>query len=140
MDWKTMSVKTRNTESYQGMNWIRKEKRLAIYLRDGLCCAYCGIGVESGSTLTLDHLKPYSSGGSNKETNLVTCCSTCNSSRHTSSWRVFAEKKSIERGLDASQVIARIQRVREHKLRLADAKHMILDRGFINIVRGGNGN
>ena len=65
----------------QGMNWIRKEKRLAIYMRDGMACAYCGQTLEDGIQLSLDHLKPYSKGGSNSERNLVTCCMHCNSSR-----------------------------------------------------------
>ena len=29
-----------------GSKWIRPEKRMAIYLRDGLACVYCGEGVE----------------------------------------------------------------------------------------------
>src|SRR5438128_11454104 len=33
----------------QGMNWIRPEKRLALYLRDGLACCYCGEAVEDGA-------------------------------------------------------------------------------------------
>ena len=65
----------------QGMNWIRKEKRLAIYMRDGFSCAYCGDSVEDGIILTLDHIKPISKEGSNKETNLVTACRSCNSKR-----------------------------------------------------------
>lgn len=64
-----------------GMNWIAKNKRLAIYLRDGMCCAYCGSVLEDGITLTLDHLTPRSQGGNNHETNLITCCQKCNSSR-----------------------------------------------------------
>ncbi len=68
--------------SWQGMNWIRQEKRLAIYLRDGMACAYCGARAEQpGVSLSLDHLLPHSQGGSNKESNLVTCCSKCNSRR-----------------------------------------------------------
>ena len=66
---------------YQGMNWITQKKRLAIYLRDGLACAYCGASVETGAQLSLDHLIPHSEGGTNHESNLVTCCSRCNSSR-----------------------------------------------------------
>lgn len=66
----------------QGSKWIRKDKRLAIYLRDGMACAYCGKGVEeSGAPLTLDHLLPCSKGGGNHEGNLVTCCLSCNSRR-----------------------------------------------------------
>ncbi|KKK72946.1 hypothetical protein LCGC14_2898780, partial [marine sediment metagenome] len=38
-------------EKNQGMNWIRPEKRLAIYLRDGLACCYCGATVEDGTKL-----------------------------------------------------------------------------------------
>ena len=49
---------------YQGANWVRREKRLALYLRDGLACVYCGEGVEDGVVLTLDHLVPHSHGGS----------------------------------------------------------------------------
>ena len=66
---------------WQGMNWIRQEKRLAIYLRDGMACCYCGCGVEDGAQMTLDHLVPHSKGGSNNEVNLVTCCQRCNSAR-----------------------------------------------------------
>lgn len=75
---------TRNQErkaNWQGMNWIRQSSRLAIYLRDGLACCYCGDSVENGCQLSLDHVKPYDLGGSNKVTNLVTCCKRCNSSR-----------------------------------------------------------
>jgi 5-methylcytosine-specific restriction endonuclease McrA len=58
-------------ENWQGMNWIRQTSRLAIYLRDGMACAYCGATVEDGAQLSLDHLKPHSKGGDNKPTNLV---------------------------------------------------------------------
>ena len=44
----------RGTPEYQGMNWIRQDKRLAIYLRDGLACAWCGNGVENGAKLPLE--------------------------------------------------------------------------------------
>lgn len=64
-----------------GTKWITREKRLAIYLRDGMCCAYCGSVLEDGIILTLDHIVARSNGGSNHESNLVTCCSKCNSSR-----------------------------------------------------------
>lgn len=64
----------------QGMNWIRQEKRLAIYLRDGEACTYCG-ATSATDIMTLDHLLPHVAGGTNRESNLVTCCKTCNSSR-----------------------------------------------------------
>jgi hypothetical protein len=49
----------------QGMNWIRQEKRLAIYLRDGLACCWCGFTVEDGVRFTLDHIVPRQMGGGN---------------------------------------------------------------------------
>ena len=60
------------------MNWIRQVKRLAIYLRDGLSCCYCGESVEDGASLTLDHVLPVINGGTNHESNLVTACIRCN--------------------------------------------------------------
>src|SRR3990167_4136458 len=75
---------------WQGMNWIRQEKRLAIYLRDGMSCAWCGHSVEEGASLSLDHLAPHSKGGSNHESNLVTSCERCNKSRGARSVKAFA--------------------------------------------------
>jgi 5-methylcytosine-specific restriction endonuclease McrA len=66
---------------WQGMNWIRQEKRLAIYLRDGCACVWCGAKVEEGAQLTLDHVRCHSAGGSNAASNLVTACKRCNDSR-----------------------------------------------------------
>ena len=65
----------------QGMNWIRKAKRLAIYGRDGLECVYCGRGVEDVERMTLDHVVPVSDGGGNDSDNLVTACVGCNSAK-----------------------------------------------------------
>jgi hypothetical protein len=79
----------RGSKDYQGMNWIRQEKRLAIYIRDGLACVYCNANIED-TKLTLDHLTPYSQGGSNDASNLVTACLRCNSSRGVRSVEDFA--------------------------------------------------
>jgi hypothetical protein len=78
---KASKTTARGRGDWQGMNWIRQTSRLAIYLRDGLSCCYCGSSIEDGVQLTLDHLKPHSRGGKNKPENLVTCCAKCNSSR-----------------------------------------------------------
>lgn len=84
-------MKKNRTEAWQGMNWIRQDARLAIYLRDGLACAWCGDSVENGAQLTLDHLKPHSKGGDNDPSNLVTSCHRCNCSRGNRSVAVFAK-------------------------------------------------
>lgn len=70
----------------QGSKWCPHVKRLGIYLRDGLACVYCDKGVAEGKLLTLDHLVPRSTGGTNAPTNLVTACVQCNSARRARRW------------------------------------------------------
>lgn len=66
--------------NWYGSNWIRREKRLAIYLRDSFTCAYCGAKLHNAKPrqVTLDHIDPVCSAGNNEATNLVTCCKPCN--------------------------------------------------------------
>jgi 5-methylcytosine-specific restriction endonuclease McrA len=82
--------------------WIRAEKRLAIYLRDSFRCVYCCGDLHSADSrdITLDHLTPKADGGSNKETNLVTACRACNCSRQDKPLARFAgpeTRKDIKR-------------------------------------------
>ena len=51
-----------------------KVNRARIYKRDGHKCVYCG----NHKNLTIDHVLPKSRGGTNRWTNLVTCCGSCN--------------------------------------------------------------
>lgn len=73
-------------ESWQGMNWIRQEKRLAIYIRDNFTCLHCKRDLQTivpgdGIRIELDHVVPVSKGGSNHQNNLITSCSECNQAR-----------------------------------------------------------
>ena len=63
----------------------RKSLRKFIYERDGFACRYCGqtVVIRGGSdsqpdTATIDHVIPWTKGGSTKAGNLVTACFTCN--------------------------------------------------------------
>ena len=118
-------------ERNQGMNWIRPEKRLAIYLRDGLACAYCGASVENDAKLTLDHLKAHSAGGANDPTNLITCCHRCNSARGNRPWRTFAQHVAdyVNHGVTGEQIIAHINRITRRALDVPTAKALIDRRG-----------
>lgn len=82
-----------------GSKWIRPDKRLSIYLRDGFCCCYCGKSLKGSAPaeVTLDHLLPRSTGGSNEATNLVTACRSCNSQRQDKPWIDYATGGAIER-------------------------------------------
>jgi hypothetical protein len=113
------------------MNWIRPVKRLAIYLRDGLACCYCGAGVEDEAKLTLDHLVAYANGGSNESSNLVTCCHRCNSSRGKRSWKKFAGHVAlyINHGVKPEQIIGHISRTRKRVLDVNEAKEIMQRRG-----------
>lgn len=129
---------TNRTEKNQGMNWITQHKRLAIYLRDGLACCYCNATVEDGAKLTLDHIVAYSNGGSNKETNLVTCCSKCNSSRGNRDYEEFAGKVAdyLNHGCKQETIVNHIQDCLQRPLDIKLAKEIISRRGscanFIN--------
>lgn len=122
---------SRSRGIYQGMNWIRQEKRLAIYLRDGLACVYCGDSAEKGATLTLDHLTCHSNGGSNHESNLVTACMRCNSSRGTRSVRGFCKAVAayVNHDITAESIEAHVRRCARRVLNVSEAKRLMERRG-----------
>jgi 5-methylcytosine-specific restriction endonuclease McrA len=113
------------------MNWIRQVKRLAIYLRDGLSCCYCGESVEDGASLTLDHVLPVIKGGTNHESNLVTSCVRCN--LHKGSRNLLPFCKAVAAYLDHNVQSIDIQKhvLRQVKqtLPLAQAENLVALRG-----------
>jgi HNH endonuclease len=121
-----------------GMNWIRQEKRLAIYLRDGLACVYCNEPMEYGAVMTLDHLVPRRDGGSNEQTNLVTCCIACNIRKGNDSVAQFVARLVSEVDPTASEK-ATVDRVAELSLRPM-AKFLTLSRALMNGRNGSASN
>jgi len=119
-------------ENWQGMNWIRQTTRLAIYMRDGLACAYCGATLEDGATLTLDHVKPASKGGTNDPSNLVTCCKQCNCSRGTRSMTAFVKAVAgYVRGKSAKQILTHVRNATRRALPRQEARDLIARRGSV---------
>ena len=53
---------------------IPKKRKQKVIKRDGDKCVACG----STKDLTVDHIIPYSKGGSNAQSNLQAMCYTCN--------------------------------------------------------------
>ena len=117
MDDARNTPKKNGNAANNGGKWLRPDKRLAIYLRDGFACAYCGAILENGDTLlTIDHVVAQDLGGTNDEKNLVTACKSCNSSKSAKSVKAFLACLA-ERGVDVSEVPARIRRITRRKLR-----------------------
>jgi len=122
------------------MNWCAPATRLAIYLRDGFACVWCGAPVESDVILTLDHCIPRSKGGSNTPNNLVTACRRCNSARGARPMTIFATVVAEYIEADPADVMRRVRRSRERVLPRAEAK-VLLDRrgtvaGAVSKLRG----
>lgn len=95
-----MSVgKQRQGKAQPKGQWITKERRLALYIRDNFTCSYCGTVLKDApaSELTLDHLTPRSEGGDNKSENLILACRSCNSARGAKAWREYATGGAILR-------------------------------------------
>jgi hypothetical protein len=115
------------------MNWIRQDKRLAIYLRDGLACAYCGAAVEEGTLLTLDHVRAHSRGGANDERNLVTACQRCNSSRGNRSLTKWARAVAtyLNHGVTPKHILNHVARTTARPLAIfrKRANQLINQRG-----------
>jgi HNH endonuclease len=56
---------------------IPADARERVFLRDGNACVRCGAAED----LTLDHIYPWSLGGSDHVSNLQTLCRSCNASK-----------------------------------------------------------
>ena len=89
---------------WNGSKWICQKERLAIYLRDGMACVYCGQGIEDGVTLSLDHVEPHCKGGSDDHSNLVTACKRCNTVRGNRSLWNFARDTAGYLGIEKEEI------------------------------------
>lgn len=118
---------------WNGMNWVTQVKRLALYLRDGMCCVYCGDTIENGAVLSLDHIIPRSKGGSNHERNLITACKRCNTRRHDRNISAWIDIAAEYSEIPAHEIARDIRRKRNRKLKkyIAESKNIIERRGSV---------
>src|SRR3990167_3666614 len=86
------AAKKQNSKHQPTGQWIRADKRLAIYLSDRLTCLYClrDLHGAAPSDITLDLLVCQCDGGANDERNLVTACRSCNCRRQDKPLARFA--------------------------------------------------
>ncbi len=125
---------------WNGAKWLTRERRLAIYLRDGCACVWCGFTLEDGAQLSLDHLKPHSKGGSNDSRNLVTACAKCNSVRGDRSVQTFAETVAayLNSGITPESIITYIANTVRRSVDIDAAKALIAQRGsYTNVLNNG---
>lgn len=104
--------------------WITRTRRLAIYIRDGFACQYCGRDLRGAEPreVTLDHLQPQCRGGSHAASNLVTACGRCNYGRKEQTWWTYAPAGAK----------VRIQRTRRRRLNMALARALF--RGEVSVM------
>ena len=103
----------------QGRNWASPAKRARIHSRDGHRCIYCRakLGDPDIPYLTLDHVDPsYDQIDRNRDSNLVTCCPSCNSSKGPKSLGRFL--RYVEGSGDWSRGAA--QRIRKRIAEITD--------------------
>lgn len=68
--------------------------RRAVLARDGHACLYCGRRRSAAVSLQLDHLYPYSLGGTDDAENLVAACAPCNLAKGVT---VFRSERDLAR-------------------------------------------
>jgi len=68
--------------------------RQHVFARDGYACLYCGRRRSPAVALQLDHLYPYSLGGTDDPENLVAACAECNLAKGAT---VFRSDRDLER-------------------------------------------
>jgi len=92
-----MATTKKTANGNHGSKWIRPEKRLAIYLRDRFTCLYCLRDLHDADPrdVTLDHLVCGHGAGNHRESNLVTACRPCNSSRQDKPVARFAGPETV---------------------------------------------
>jgi 5-methylcytosine-specific restriction protein A len=74
---KISEPKSRSTIEEKPSRYIPLSMRVDVLNRDGYKCVFCGRNSKE-VTLEIDHIIPFSGGGSNKSDNLQTLCFDCN--------------------------------------------------------------
>ena len=67
----------KQAKSTRRSHYIPAATRVDVLRRDNHRCVYCGVSAKKAE-LEIDHIIPFSKGGSNAISNLQTLCSVCN--------------------------------------------------------------
>lgn len=74
---------------------ISDNQKKKVFERDNYTCQYCG-RKGTDADLQLDHLEPFSRGGTNDEDNLITACGKCNIQKREKILNAFFAEKERE--------------------------------------------
>ena len=69
----------------------KRKYREAIFEAFDYKCAYCGVD----GAATLDHIKPRFSGGQSLTSNLISCCSKCNTSKDNENVETWYKRQAF---------------------------------------------
>ena len=76
---------TKKVKKSHNRRLISGTTRQNVLMRDNYTCQICGATVKDGAKLEIDHIIPYSKGGTNDESNLQVLCQRCNREKHNRS-------------------------------------------------------
>lgn len=106
-----------------------------VFLRDGSKCVYCEADLLCPTTtdeepvrLTLDHITLASHGGPRSESNLVTCCNRCNSTRGDRDiveWLVTLKPRDTYHGERAVRLVLRAMMSARRPVRNTDLERLL---------------
>ena len=107
--------------------WLPAATRLAIYVRDGFACVYCGASLEDGTRLAIDHVLPRDLGGPDDPRNLVTCCSVCNGDKRNMTLATYLRHLN-DYGRPSDDVFDRVFLAMHRPLNMAHARRLLKKR------------
>lgn len=73
---------TKKVKKPNSQRIISGTTRQNVLMRDNYTCQICGATVKDGAKLEIDHIIPYSKGGTTDENNLQVLCQQCNREKH----------------------------------------------------------
>ena len=74
---RTKKSQKKAKQTIKRSRYIPASTRVDVLRRDNHRCVYCGVSAKKAE-LEIDHIIPFSKGGSNAISNLQTLCSDCN--------------------------------------------------------------
>ena len=75
----------------------QSSRRFRVLQRDNFRCQYCGRTAKDDVRLEIDHIVPLCKGGTNEDSNLITCCMPCNRSKGGTQLNYDAEQSIMDR-------------------------------------------